>query len=98
MPKLIDKTKLPEWLDKLDSLWQLNEQQDHIRRKFKFSNYYQTIAFVNSVAWIAHRQDHHPDMTVSYNHCVVNFSTHSAGGLTELDFAAARAIDGLIEH
>ena len=67
-----------------------------IARTFTFKNYYQTMAFVNAVAFIAHGQDHHPDMQVSYNKCRVEYSTHSAGGLTEKDFAGARAVNDLV--
>ena len=77
--------------------WQLNEQQTTLNRTFKFKNYYQTIAFVNSVAWIAHQEDHHPDLQVSYNKCTVSYSTHSVGGLTENDFICAAKIDDIIE-
>jgi 4a-hydroxytetrahydrobiopterin dehydratase len=66
-----------------------------IARTFKFKNYYETMAFVNAVAFIAHRQDHHPDLQVGYNQCRVEYSTHSAGGLSEKDFAAAHAVDAL---
>jgi 4a-hydroxytetrahydrobiopterin dehydratase len=66
-----------------------------IARTFQFKNYYQTMAFVNAVAYIAHRQDHHPDLQVGYNKCRVEYSTHSAGGLTEKDIAGARAVDAL---
>ena len=76
--------------------WQLNEQQMVINRTFKFKNYYQTIAFVNSVAWIAHQEDHHPDLQVSYNQCTVSYTTHSVGGLTENDFICAAKIDDII--
>src|SRR6185437_11318754 len=54
-----------------------------IAKTFPFKNYYETIAFVNSVAWISHRQDHHPDLEVGYNKCTVRYSTHSVGGLSE---------------
>src|SRR5580698_6963323 len=64
-----------------------------ISRAFKFENYHQTMAFVNAVAWVAHREDHHPDMEVGYNKCRVRFSTHSAGGLTENDFIGAAKVD-----
>jgi 4a-hydroxytetrahydrobiopterin dehydratase len=67
-----------------------------IARTFKFKNYYETMAFVNAVAFIAHRQDHHPDLQVGYNQCRVEYSTHSAGGLSEKDFAAAAAVNDLI--
>jgi 4a-hydroxytetrahydrobiopterin dehydratase len=67
-----------------------------IARTFKFNNYYETMAFVNALAFIAHRQDHHPDLQVGYNKCRVEYSTHSAGGLSEKDFAAARAVSELV--
>ena len=66
-----------------------------ITRIFKFANYHETIAFVNASAWISHRTDHHPDLEVGYNRCVVRYSTHSAGGLTEKDFACAARLDAL---
>jgi 4a-hydroxytetrahydrobiopterin dehydratase len=48
------------------------------------------------VAWIAHREDHHPDLEVGYNRCTVRFSTHSVGGLSENDFISAAKIDTLL--
>jgi 4a-hydroxytetrahydrobiopterin dehydratase len=68
---------------------------DSISRSFKFKNYYETMAFVNAVAWIAHGEDHHPDLTVGYNSCTATYSTHSAGGLTENDFICAAKVDAL---
>jgi 4a-hydroxytetrahydrobiopterin dehydratase len=68
-----------------------------ITKNFKFQNYYQTMAFVNAVAWVANREDHHPDLEVSYNRCKVRFSTHSAGGLTENDFISAAKVDALMD-
>lgn len=75
--------------------WAINQEQLAIERSFKFKNYYETIAFANAVAWIANREDHHPDMEVSYNRCVVHYSTHSVGGLSENDFICAAKIDAL---
>lgn len=66
-----------------------------IVKTYRFANYHETMAFVNALAWIAHRSDHHPDLEVAYNRCRVAFSTHSAGGLTEKDFANAARIDAL---
>jgi 4a-hydroxytetrahydrobiopterin dehydratase len=68
-----------------------------IFRTYKFENYHQTMAFVNGVAWVAHREDHHPDLEVGYNRCKVRFSTHSAGGLTENDFISAAKVNALLE-
>ncbi len=67
-----------------------------IARRFEFKNYYQTIAFVNAVAWIAHGQGHHPDLEVSYRSCLVRYTTHAAGGLTENDFICAARVEALL--
>jgi len=75
--------------------WTMGQDAKEIRRTFPFKSYYATMAFVNAVAWIAHREDHHPDMTVGYNKVTVAFSTHSVGGLSENDFIAAAKIDAL---
>jgi 4a-hydroxytetrahydrobiopterin dehydratase len=74
--------------------WQV--EADTLFKIFPFKNYYETMAFVNMVAWIAHREDHHPDMTVSYNKCRVVFSTHSVGGLSENDFICAARIEAAL--
>ncbi len=75
--------------------WELDESAKEIARSFKFKNYYQTMAFVNALAWVAHSEDHHPDLQVGYNRVHVRFSTHSIGGLSENDFICAAKIDAL---
>lgn len=67
-----------------------------IVKRFEFKNYYQTISFVNAVAWIAHNEDHHPDLEVSYRFCRVRYSTHAVGGLSENDFICAAKVDALV--
>lgn len=69
-----------------------------ISRRFTFSNYYQTMAFVNAVAWLAHGEDHHPDLQVGYDHCTVAYITHAIGGLSENDFICAAKVNRLIQH
>ena len=76
--------------------WSLNEGGTEIHRTYEFKNYYQTMAFVNALAWIAHREDHHPDIEVGYKRCHVRYSTHSIGGLSENDFICAAKIDALV--
>lgn len=66
-----------------------------IFKVFAFGNYYETMAFVNSIAWIAHREDHHPELSVGYDRCRVEFSTHSIGGISENDFICAAKIEAL---
>ena len=80
-------------LSELEPLWTLNADSATISRSFVFDNYYQTIAFVNVIAQIAHQQDHHPDLEVSYNRCQVTYSTHSVGGLSINDFICAAKIN-----
>jgi len=77
--------------------WELKQDANTIQQTFRFKNYYQTMAFVNAVAWIAHQEDHHPDMEVSYNRCLINYSTHAIGGLSENDFICAAKIDALLK-
>src|SRR5690606_24662088 len=67
---------LPEWRHEAGAL----------RRTYRFKDYYQTLAFVNAIAWVIHRQDHHPELTVGYNRVAVAFDTHSAKGITLNDF------------
>ena len=68
---------------------------DRLAKTFRFANYHETIAFVNAVAWIAHRTDHHPDLSVHYNRCVVSWSTHDAGGITQNDLICAARVERL---
>ena len=91
----LDGTAARALLDELDPGWSLNDAGDAIVRTFRFKNYYRTIAFVNALAWVAHDQDHHPDLNVGYNRCQVCFSTHSVGGLSDNDFICAAHIDAL---
>ena len=69
-----------------------------IVKVFTFKNYYETIAFVNEVAFIAHAEDHHPDLEVSYKTCIVRYSTHAIGDLSENDFICAAKVDCLISN
>lgn len=68
-----------------------------LHKTWRFADFHQTMAFVNAVAAFAHRQDHHPDLQVGYNHCTVRWTTHDAGGITASDLAAAAAVDALPE-
>jgi 4a-hydroxytetrahydrobiopterin dehydratase len=67
-----------------------------IAKTYKFANYYETMSFVNAVAWVAHREDHHPDLEVGYNRCKVRYSTHSIGGISENDLICAAKVEGLL--
>jgi 4a-hydroxytetrahydrobiopterin dehydratase len=67
-----------------------------ISKTFSFPNYHDTMAFVNATAWISHRENHHPDLEVGYNRCLVRYTTHAANGLTPNDFICATKIESLL--
>lgn len=66
-----------------------------IERRYQFADFHHTIGFVNALAFICNREDHHPDLTVSYGACTVRFNTHSVGGLSINDFICAAMVDAL---
>ena len=73
-----------------------NNNDLSIEQDFTFSDYYQTMAFVNAVAFIAHQCDHHPDLEVGYNHCKITYTTHAVNGLSINDFICAYRINQLV--
>jgi 4a-hydroxytetrahydrobiopterin dehydratase len=76
--------------------WKLIDKGAAIEKTYTFPDYYRTLAFVNALAYIAHREDHHPDLGVHYNRCVVRYSTHDVGGLSINDFICAAKAELLI--
>jgi 4a-hydroxytetrahydrobiopterin dehydratase len=76
-------------------LWLLGTDGRSISREFRFTNFYLTMSFVNALAHLANREDHHPDLEVSYGRCLVRLNTHDVGGLSLNDFILAAQIDAL---
>jgi 4a-hydroxytetrahydrobiopterin dehydratase len=68
-----------------------------IQKTFRFTNYLETMSFVNAVAFIAERHDHHPDMSVHFNRCVVRFNTHDVNGISSTDIECAAEIEALLK-
>jgi len=66
-----------------------------IEKTHRFGNFHETMAFMNAVAWICHTEDHHPDVALGYDRCVLRFNTHSVGGLSINDFICAAKVDAL---
>jgi len=73
--------------------WSLSGKE--IRKLVELPDFVHAMAFVNSVALLAERLNHHPDIDIRWNKVTLTLSTHSAGGLTQLDFTLARLIDAL---
>ena len=93
VPQLTDAERdaalaeLPDWTLRSDGL--------AIERQFQFKNFSEAWGFMNRVALIAEKHDHHPEWSNVYNRVAITLSTHDAGGLSERDTKMARAIDKL---
>jgi 4a-hydroxytetrahydrobiopterin dehydratase len=94
MADLLKSDELKQRLKKIPE-WELEKK--HIERSFEFDDFSESIDFVNSVAEVSEEEEHHPDIDIRYNKVRLVLSTHSKGGLTELDFALAERIDTLAE-
>jgi 4a-hydroxytetrahydrobiopterin dehydratase len=91
-PEIVAKlVEIPGW--KLDG----DGADVAIQKTFRFSNYLETMSFVNAVAFIAERHDHHPDMSVHYGRCVVRFNTHDVKGISITDIECAMEVDALVK-
>ena len=93
-PRLSDE----ELREQLGTLAGWSFADNRIEKSFRFANYHETIAFVNALAYMVHREDHHPDLVVGYNRCTVSFSTHSADGITLNDLICAAKSDAIYEQ
>ncbi len=83
-------------LAELHNDWSIGAGDKEISRDFEFGGFLRTMSFVNAVAWIANAEGHHPDLEVGYKHCLVRYTTHAIGGLSENDFICAAKIDELV--
>jgi 4a-hydroxytetrahydrobiopterin dehydratase len=94
MAELIKADQLKIRLKKIPE-WELEKK--HIERTFEFDDFTESIDFVNAVAEVSEDEEHHPDIDIRYNKVRLVLSTHSKGGLTDLDFQLAERIDTLSE-
>ena len=92
----LTREEAERYLKKLAPDWQLSNDGKQIFKDFKFKGFNATMGFVNAIAWIANREGHHPDLEVGYGHCLVHYTTHAIGGLSENDFICAARIDKLL--
>ena len=95
--KPLDAAMSATLLKQLGSSWKLTPDGKQITATFEFKNYFRTTAFVNAVAWIAHNEDHHPDIAFGYKTAQVTFWTHAINGLSENDFICAAKVDALLK-
>jgi 4a-hydroxytetrahydrobiopterin dehydratase len=96
-PGMADLIKASELKDRMKKVPEWELEKKHIERTFEFDDFADAIDFVNAVAEVAEEEEHHPDIDIRYNKVRLVLSTHSKGGLTELDFGLAERIDTLAE-
>ena len=90
--RALESSEIAEKLKDLSG-WGLEETGKAISRSFKFSNFRKAFAFMTESALTAEKLDHHPEWSNVYSSVAVRLTTHSAGGLTELDFNLATAMN-----
>ncbi len=94
--KPLSPEQAEEKLKQLGENWKLVDDGKAIEATFRFKGFMRTVLFVNSVAWIAQTQDHHPNIAFDYNTATIRYWTHNIGGLSDNDFICAAKIDALL--
>lgn len=92
--KPLEGKKLDEYRPLISSAWSVLDSKK-LHRDFSLKDFAEAMKFVNGIAAIAEREGHHPDISIFYNHVVVELWTHAIGGLSENDFILAVNIDSL---
>jgi 4a-hydroxytetrahydrobiopterin dehydratase len=77
--------------------WELSSDARMITRRFEFKGFYKTMSFINAMAWLVNKENHHPDFSAGYNFCEVGFTTHAIDGLSENDFICAAKVSALLD-
>ena len=90
MPRLLSAAEIRS---KLKGLKGWKPDGKFIAKTYEFGHFMNAIAFVNEVAEVAERQEHHPDVNIRYTTVKLSLQTHSEGGVTEWDIDLAKAID-----
>lgn len=95
MPRLLSDAEIEK---RLKSLKGWKRQGKFIAKAFEFGGFMDGIRFVNEVAAVAEREEHHPDINVRYTTVTLSIQTHSEGGVTEWDVELAQAIETMLER
>ena len=93
--KALDATQIKPLMSQLAEGWEVTPDHRQIKKSLTFKNFYETMAFVNAVAWIANQENHHPDLEIGYNYCHITLMTHALQGLSLNDFICAAKFDHL---
>ena len=94
----INKDQALKLISKLDKGWRLSIDNKNITKDFKFKNHYEVISAINLIAWVSHKEDHHPEITFGYSNLSIKFFTYAIDGLSENDFICAAKIDKAMKY
>lgn len=92
----LDAEQIRQLMPQLSVDWKVSNDNKSIKRDLRFADFHETMAFVNGLAWMAHQENHHPDLEVGYNYCRILYTTHALGGLSMNDFICAAKVDALL--
>ena len=92
----LNSDQIQALMPQLNKNWKVSDNLKSIRRSLSFENFFETMAFVNALAFIANVENHHPDLEIGYNYCHIKFTTHALDGLTHNDFICAAKVDDLL--
>ncbi len=90
----MSEEQVKKYMNMLTSDWEVIQNRK-IKRAFSFENFKRGMAFVQDVALIAEREQHHPDICIHYKNVEIELTTHNIGGLSENDFIMAAKIEEL---
>jgi 4a-hydroxytetrahydrobiopterin dehydratase len=90
----VDAAKAHEMIKELSG-WEFGDGEEFIEKTYKFPDFAKALEFVNEIGAIAERENHHPDVELSWGKVVVKFSTHDVGGLSMNDFISAAKVDSI---
>ncbi len=93
---VLDRAAVQAGLAGLHPDWQLSQEGTEIRRRISVKGFAKAVYLANLAAWMADRHGHHPDVGFGWGYCSVGYTTHEAGGVTEIDLACAREFDALV--
>ena len=94
--KALEPAQIEPLMHQLSEGWSVLANHRGIKKSLSFNNFYETMAFVNAMAWIANQENHHPDLEVGYNYCHITLMTHALQGLSLNDFICAAKFDQLL--
>ena len=94
----LNKDQAIQLLTKLDEKWILADNYKSISKDFKFKDHNEVISAINLIAWISHKEDHHPEITFGYSNLTIKFFTYAIDGLSENDFICAAKIDKAMKY